>query len=593
MKPSTSNKGRPEPTSVCFLYRHEFNLLVAEGHWLLPHSRCSRLAQIESASGIAAQADVIDGMLPPLEHTQDGYLLTISAPAGTAVPEAEGFPQAALCQLFSALDSLYGRTFELHLEDVVEVLPLSEQAREFLLPRVDRWLVLGEARYEAVVDVCLERRLEERVSAGIDQMLEICSVHSSRLEQHRHDIANAVLARLASTDLAEGAPFVQCLACYDRHDTYAEGDLKYLFCYNEIRTSAAGLSRKRTRKSAFYKYLSDNSRALANAPLPALLRGVLSAEKCERLLKSAMALGPFAHPVTAVTFLKFRASFKSTFDNRKMLAQDSVLDDLRELHEEFGDEVSLAIGLLGALFHGKLQGDLYAVRSAPICRVPQPTPVKSQAPEVAGMPAKLEEEASAKQADAAAAESETPPTPGPLGKKAQPARPNTAHGGSSGAENAADHADTKDMPLPPPHAGDLCEESEAEPEPEAQISPAPVEPDVQDEAPSEDGRSKNEASAADPEELATAPRPAQLFLALPDGSEPASIAEPDTPGEPQTPPAEALAAVDGPTMGNEPAVAPRNEAPEPAEQRSKPSGPHRGHPDEVLPSTELSSPEPE
>ena len=591
MKPSTSNKGRPEPTSVFFLYRHEFNLLVAEGHWLLPHSRCRRLAQIESASGIA-QADIIDGMLPPLEHTQDGYLLTISAPAGTAVPEAEGFPQAGLCQLFSALDSLC-RTFELHLEDVVEVLPLSEQAGEFLLPRVDRWLVFGEARYEAVVAVCLKRRLRERVSAGIDQMLEICSVHSSRLEQHRHDIANAVHARLAGTDLAEGAPFVQRLACYDRHDTYAEGDLKYLFCYNEIRASVAGLSRKQTRQTTFYKYLSDNRKSFANAPLTALLQGMLSAEDCQKLLKTAMDLGPFAHPVTAVTFLKFRESFKSTFDNRKMLAQAPGLDDLRELHEEFGDEVSLAIGLLGAHFHGKLQGDLYAVRGAPICRVPQPTPVKSQAPEVAGMPAKLEEEAPAKQADAAVAESETPPTPGPLGRKAQPARPNTAHGGSSDAENAADHADTKDMPLPPPHAGDLCDESEAEPEPEAQISPAPVEPDVQDEAPSEDGRSKNEAIAADPEELATALRPAQPSLALPDGSEAAFIAEPDTPGEPQTPPAEAPAAVDGPTMGNELAVAPRNEGPEPAEQRSEPSGRHRGHPNEVLPSTELLSPEPE
>lgn len=246
---------------------------------------------------------------------------------------------------------------KLLINDVLEIIPLTNAARHSFQMKFDEKIVFSEARFEKVVNKVVEQiEIQERLN-GAKAFWTLCKVQEPYNEFIDTDkIKEAYQNRINGfkSNNFVGDYFVHTLV-YERYEFFPNSDLGFLYDVGEI--FAHSKQKPSFRGSGYHSFLEQNKPNIENKNIVDLIVFVSNAPEIEKFTEQ-LTINGLRYYIVSTLFFKFKSDLQEK-ESIKGSETGKIIGNLRN-NNQFLQELNFAIYLTGLFFgYKKFYDDLY------------------------------------------------------------------------------------------------------------------------------------------------------------------------------------------------------------------------------------------
>lgn len=252
-----------------------------------------------------------------------------------------------------------GESNILKIDNVSEIIPLTEAAKKSFEMKFDAKLNFKSARFEVIIrEVEKQINIEEK-RRGAQAFWKLCKVTNEFKPLLSNElIESAYNKRINATKSYEFQDdfFIHLLA-YDRYEFYPKTkDIGYF--YDTIEIFANSIKAKKSFKDSFiYKFLKNKEKDLSNEPVDKIAQIISESDEVTKFTEQLTSDGLKKYIVAAI-FLKFKDDLAER-NTYKGSETEKFIGKARA-NNLFKDELNHAIYLTGLFFgYEKFYDDLY------------------------------------------------------------------------------------------------------------------------------------------------------------------------------------------------------------------------------------------
>lgn len=262
--------------------------------------------------------------------------------------------------LFIRLSEFPSNENKILIENVLEIIPLTNAAKHSYQMKFDKRIVFSQAKFEKVINKVEEQiDIQERLN-GAKAFWTLCKVEEPYTElidsEKINEVYNYRINGSKSNDFASDY-FVHALV-YERYEFFPKSDLGFLYDVGEI--FAHSKEKQSFKGSSYYTFLEQNKPIYESKNILDLI-GLISKASEIKNFTEQLTINGLKYYIVAALFFKFKSDLREK-DSIKGSETVKIIRTLRN-NNKFIPELNTAIFLTGLFFgYEKFYDDLYELK---------------------------------------------------------------------------------------------------------------------------------------------------------------------------------------------------------------------------------------